>query len=589
MEKGIKECTYMLHRSEMDILKTFTIGDDTTEINLQGTYENPLFQANHVGRALGIVNIHSTLKNLSNKYKVLRTAYTLGGPQETTFLTEGGLYRCIMKSKKEIAEAFQDWLAEIVTELRAHGTYTLRNELQVLQDRSRLDQQMAKLHADRMRHDLLKNSLIYAKESLVYLGKVKELEDGRTIYKFGETGDIQVRGNGLRFEHAELGELMLVDVWPCHRCKDFESFILKHHLVMPHRCHEQVRGRNARELIYISSTFTMEQLRSLIHANIGDFQGFTREQTIEVRRLDLEEKRIQLAAQKLQIEKELAAQRLHVEEKRLQLLERAIKKGYSPDILSSIVKFADDVVQDESISQTPEQTAPEIAEEVTSSDPTSRPEELEEPTFIPRQTDPCIQKYDSDFNLVAVYDTLRDAARQNENALNFEISRAITLNTLYLNHRWAHVDRERKDETQQLSATIECKRRIRDKVAKIRNGIIVELFPDARTASKEMGVGKDAVTFAINKKKGVFKDMIFKYWSRCTEEERASYEGNAEEVALVTSARQINQIEPETGAVVKTWDNMQQLVQAFKTCHKTLNKKANDGSIYKGFRWQIVC
>ena len=535
----------MLSRRKMDVLKTFRIGDSTTEINVQGSYDQPLFQANHVGRALGLTNVRKTLQNIPARHKVVTTGYTLGGPQEMVFLTETGLYRCIMKSRSVIAEEFQDWVADVVAELRVHGTYSLNTQIQELKDKSQMDQQMAKLHADRMRHELLKNSLIYAKESLVYLGKVKELEDGRTIYKIGETGNIQVRGHGLRFEHAELGELMLVDVWPCHRCKDFESFILKHHLVMPHRCHEQVRGRNARELIYISSTFTMEQLRSLIHANIGDFEGFTREQTIEVRRLDLEEKRIQLAAQKLQIENELAAQRLHVEEKRLQLLERAIKKGYSPDILSSIVKFADDVVQDESISQTPEQAAPEIAEEVTSS--TSPPEELEEPTFIPRQTDPCIQKYDSDFNLVAVYDTLRDAARQNENALNFEISRAITLNAIYLDHRWAHIDRERKDETQQLPPTVECKRRIRDKVAKILNGTIVELFPDARTASKEMGVGKDAVTFAINKKNGVFKDMVFKYWSRCTEEERASYEGNAEEVALVTSARQINQIEPETG------------------------------------------
>lgn len=212
----------------------------------------------------------------------------------------------------------------------------------------------------------------------------------------------------------------------------------------------------------------------------------------------------------------------------------------------------------------------------------------DEPAFIPRQTDPCIQKYDSDLNLVAVYDTLRDAARQNDNALNFEISRAITNNTLYLDHRWAHVERERKDDIQHLSPTTECKRRIRDKVAKLRDGIIVELYPDARTACRAMDVGKDAVTFAINKKDGVFRDMVFKYWSQCTEEERASYSGNAEAVTLVTSARQVNQIDPDTGAVVKIWNNMQELVQAFKTCHKTLNKKTLDGSVYKGFRWQVA-
>ena len=186
----------------MDILKTFTIGNDTVEINVQGTNERPLFQANHVGRALGLTNIHRTLRNIPAQYKVLTLGSTLGGPQEMTFLTEGGLYRCIMKSKSKVAEAFQDWVANIVTELRAHGTYSLTTRISVLENQNKLDMKMANLQADRMRHDFLKNSMVYAKESLVYLGKIKELDDGRTIYKFGETGDIQVRGNGLRFEHA---------------------------------------------------------------------------------------------------------------------------------------------------------------------------------------------------------------------------------------------------------------------------------------------------------------------------------------------------------------------------------------------------
>ena len=547
----------------MDILKTFTIGNDTTEINVQGTNERPLFQANQVGKALGIVNIHTTLKNLPGKHKVLRLAYTPGGPQELVFLTEGGLYRCIMKSKKDVAEAFQDWVADIVTELRAHGTYSLTTQISVLENQNKLDMKMASLQADRMRHDFLKNSMVYAKESLVYLGKIKELDDGRTIYKFGETGDIQVRGNGLRFEHAELGELVLVDVWPCHRCKDFENFILKHPLVSPHRCHEQVRGRNARELLYISSAFTMEQLRAIVLANIEDFQGFTREQVLEDKRLRLLDK----------------------------MMDAVKDPNLSNEIKLEITKTFNLLHLSRNVS--PVQAGIDGSEATSSStvEENHNPDnEADQNPYIPRLTDPCVQKYNADLELVEVYETIREAARQNLNAKTFDISSAISNNTIYLGCRWISVARENKDVSQTLQPTQASNKRVRDRVAKIdpATGKIVRVFPDGVAAAINLAMGKTAVTTAIAKNDGHLEGFVWKFWSTCSAEEQASYEGDIADVAIVTSAKRVRQLDPNTGAVVKTWTNMQELVQAFKTCHKTINKKSAEASVYKGFRWQVT-
>ena len=63
------------------------------DINIQGTYDYPLFQANQIGKLLGFKNIHKTLANFDEDEKVITSRYTPGGNQDMTFITDLGLYR----------------------------------------------------------------------------------------------------------------------------------------------------------------------------------------------------------------------------------------------------------------------------------------------------------------------------------------------------------------------------------------------------------------------------------------------------------------------------------------------------------------
>ena len=74
----------------MDILKAFSLLDTEYQINIQGTLEDPLFQANQIGKLLGISNIRDTVKEFSENEKGVGLTDTLGGKQETIFLTEYG-------------------------------------------------------------------------------------------------------------------------------------------------------------------------------------------------------------------------------------------------------------------------------------------------------------------------------------------------------------------------------------------------------------------------------------------------------------------------------------------------------------------
>ena len=55
----------------MDILKAFNINGENFVVNIQGTDDEPLFQANQIGKLLGIKNIHDTIHAFDEKKKVL--------------------------------------------------------------------------------------------------------------------------------------------------------------------------------------------------------------------------------------------------------------------------------------------------------------------------------------------------------------------------------------------------------------------------------------------------------------------------------------------------------------------------------------
>jgi prophage antirepressor-like protein len=76
-------------------------------IQIYGTYEEPLFKAKDIGELLGIKNIRESIKNFSDKQKCdVSLTDAIGREQNTTFLSEQGLYKVLMKSRKPIAEKF---------------------------------------------------------------------------------------------------------------------------------------------------------------------------------------------------------------------------------------------------------------------------------------------------------------------------------------------------------------------------------------------------------------------------------------------------------------------------------------------------
>ena len=79
----------------MEIIKVFNSNNLHTEIVIKGT-------------VLEMSNIRTSINDFNDSEKVVHTMDTLGGSQQVTFLTEKGLYKVLFKSRKPIAEKFQN-------------------------------------------------------------------------------------------------------------------------------------------------------------------------------------------------------------------------------------------------------------------------------------------------------------------------------------------------------------------------------------------------------------------------------------------------------------------------------------------------
>jgi len=74
--------------------------------------------AGDVTKALGIRNNRDAVSRLPEAQRDVALTDTLGGQQGITIISEKGVYRLIMRSRRKEAEAFQDWVFDIIKQLR---------------------------------------------------------------------------------------------------------------------------------------------------------------------------------------------------------------------------------------------------------------------------------------------------------------------------------------------------------------------------------------------------------------------------------------------------------------------------------------
>jgi len=270
----------------MEVVKAFNSNSLHTEIVIKGTCEEPLFRANDIGEVLEMSNIRAHIQHFNESEKVVNTIDTLGGSQQVTFLTEKGLYKVLFKSRKPIAEKFQNWVCEVIKEIRLNGVYDLQKQLEKQKMEIQLLENIKNKEMEEKitkEKELEKEKLLLTQYanigSIVYLIKVKTNEDGTYILKLGESRDgITGRYNECKQKHKNI---LLLNCFQVDKSRNFERFLLAHKDINQNRVFNLQGHESEKELILIGTNLTYKMLLKIIEDNIDNYKYKVNELLLE--------------------------------------------------------------------------------------------------------------------------------------------------------------------------------------------------------------------------------------------------------------------------------------------------------------------
>ena len=105
--------------------QTFNFNSNT--IRVVGNYNEPWFVAKDICNILELSNITNALRNIREKWMSLQNVKSSYNTQNICIISEPAVYKLIMRSNKEIAEKFQEYVCEeILPSIRKTGEFKLK-------------------------------------------------------------------------------------------------------------------------------------------------------------------------------------------------------------------------------------------------------------------------------------------------------------------------------------------------------------------------------------------------------------------------------------------------------------------------------
>jgi prophage antirepressor-like protein len=271
-------------------VKAFNTNDLHTEIVIKGTIDEPLFRASDVGLVLDIKIINSVIREFDESEKVLHTMHTLGGAQEVTFLTEKGLYKVLFRSRKPIAQKFQNWVCEVIKEIRLKGIYKMENEIkkaieeknEAIEEKNEAIEEKNEAIEEKNEAIEEKNEAIEEKNKIrektlienfpsnvqcVYYGTIDNKSDrGERLIKFGNSNSLKNR----IYNHKKTYQnFRLINAFKVENKLQIENAIKDHPLFIERQRTIMIKKHNFTELINmegISDSVVDETIREIIRA-----------------------------------------------------------------------------------------------------------------------------------------------------------------------------------------------------------------------------------------------------------------------------------------------------------------------------------
>ena len=232
----------------MDIIKAFNANDLHTEIVIKGTLDDPLFRASDVGVVLDISNIRTSIVDFDESEKrAVRATDGTGRLQDITFLTEKGLYKVLFRSRKPIAQKFQNWVCEVIKEIRLKGIYKMQTEInQAIEEKN---------EAIEVKNKIREKTLIEhfpSNVQCVYYGTIEnKSEKGERLIKFGNSNSLK---NRIYNHKKTYDNFCLINAFKVENKLQIENAIKEHPLFIERQRTIMIKKHNFTELINMEGT-----------------------------------------------------------------------------------------------------------------------------------------------------------------------------------------------------------------------------------------------------------------------------------------------------------------------------------------------
>jgi prophage antirepressor-like protein len=229
-------------------------------IEVHGTYDEPLFKAKDIGELLEIKDVLSTVKDFDEDEKGVGYYPTPGGIQQMVMLKEQGLYKILMISRKPIAKLFQKWVFNVIKEIRLKGKYELEEQI-------KLKELELTKYKEKVYEEIEKTGHVY----------VIKMDGG---YKIGKTKDAVIkRVKGM--QTANVNNIIIMLDFECSNADLLEKCV--HYILERYRCN------NNREFFDCNVEYIIE-IVNIVGSIIDSLKSMYEHISIEDMKKKIEEK-----------------------------------------------------------------------------------------------------------------------------------------------------------------------------------------------------------------------------------------------------------------------------------------------------------
>jgi phage anti-repressor protein len=493
---------------------------------------------------------------IDKDYKLLlshmgkQSTHTKGGHNKETFMLNIQTFKKFcFKAGTSKANEIHDYfikLEEVIQETLVEQTQEFANEIKTLNIKMIQDKSSD-------RHNLL-YSKFASSGPLVYLIKVKTFEDKTWVVKIGESRiGISARADEHKIKYEEC---VIMDCFPVHNSKDFESFLHSHLEISPNIVTDLKRHEKERELFLIGKELTYNKLIKIINDNIKNYNNNSL------------------------VNAEL--EKLKAENENLKLVNNMKQSDniYLKELLELNKKLLDEVLDLKKSNK-------EINEKLNS----IQVKNITTTNFgeVNKTTGPRLQQINPEtLKLVKTWDCMTEALKSDPKLKRASIGKAIIDNTIYHGFRWLFVDRELDpNKIHKLEPTKETRPQNTGYIAKLNKEKtkILNVYLDRKTACKFNDYKSDSSLDSPVKNSTESNGNFYMLYDSCDAKLKEQFEKSNGKPILYKSG--IGQYD-KSNKLIGEFSSKQECCQSVGIGDKSLKKSLENKSFYNGYIYKYL-